>query len=76
MIKNASFLITHDPERCSVPLPVELEALVVHCPIEVERQLRDPGDGPLCTNVTPPSVTNRPATPSSRSSQELSSGPP
>ena len=39
MIKNASFLITHDPERCRVPLPVELEALFVHCPIEVERQL-------------------------------------
>ena len=64
------FLLDHPrPERCRVPLPVELEALVVHCPIEVERQLGIRAMAPLCTSVTPPSVTNRPATPSSRSSR-------
>src|SRR5215207_6473078 len=46
MIKNARCLITCRPERCRVPLLVQLEAIVVDSPIEVQRQLRDPGDGP------------------------------
>src|SRR5215218_7546474 len=46
MIKNARCLISCRPERCRVPLLVQLEAIVVDSPIEVQRQLRDPGDGP------------------------------
>src|SRR5215203_3115759 len=46
MIKNARCLISCRPERCCVLLLVQPEAIVVDSSIEVERQLRDPGDGP------------------------------